>query len=193
MWEAKKRMSKRGQLIVISAPSGCGKSTVVQKLMERRPNLRFSISATTRAPREGEVDGKDYFFVSHDEFRRMIDEDELLEHAVYVDNCYGTPKKALDMQLDAGMDVILDIEVQGAMQIRELRPDALLVFLLPPSFEELERRLVSRGKDSAEVIRHRLETARVECAIADKYDYVIVNDDLDRAVNEFAAILDKNN
>lgn len=183
----------RGQLIILSGPSGVGKSSIVKKVMEQHPKLRFSVSATTREIRPGEVDGVSYYFVTRERFMEMVQQNELLEYAEYVGNCYGTPAKPIDEALDLGYDVLLDIEVQGAMQIRELRPDALLVFLLPPSFEELERRLVSRGKDSAEVIRHRLETARVECAIADKYDYVIVNDDLDRAVNEFAAILDKNN
>lgn len=184
-------MSKRGQLIVISAPSGCGKSTVVHDLMERRKDLRFSVSATTRAPREGETDGVDYFFVSRDEFMRMVENGEFLEHAVYVENCYGTPRKAVDELLDAGYDVLLDIDVQGAMQIRAQRDDALLVFLMPPSFEELEKRLVLRGKDSMDVIRQRLITARTECGQADQFDHIIVNDDLERAVDEFSHIIDE--
>lgn len=181
----------RGKLIVISAPSGCGKSTVVHELMARRPNLKFSISATTRAPREGEVDGKDYFFVSRERFMEMVAEDAFIEHAVFVGNCYGTPKKALDDMLEQGMDVMLDIDVQGAFQIREKCPDALMVFLMPPSFEELEKRLVLRGKDSPEVIKNRLITAREECKVADRFDYIIVNDDVDRAVSEFSSIIDK--
>ncbi len=181
----------KGKLIVISAPSGCGKSTVVHALMELRPNLKFSISATTRKPRIGEVDGKDYFFVSHEKFMEMVAEDAFLEHAIYVDNCYGTPRKALDDMLDSGLDVILDIDVQGAFQIREKRPDALMVFLMPPSFEDLEKRLILRGKDSMEVIKNRLITAREECKVADKFDYIIVNDDVDRAVSEFSSIIDK--
>lgn len=181
----------KGKLIVISAPSGCGKSTVVGKLMAQRSNLRFSISATTRKPREGEVDGKDYFFVSREKFMEMVSEDAFLEHAVYVDNCYGTPRKALDDMLESGLDVILDIDVQGAFQIREKRPDALLVFLLPPSFEALEQRLISRGKDSMEVIKNRLVTARWECEQAEEFDYRIVNDDVERAVSEFSSIIDK--
>ncbi|MGN1002286.1 MAG: guanylate kinase [Oscillospiraceae bacterium] len=184
-------MREKGRLIVISAPSGCGKSTVVRRLMEKRDNLRFSVSATTRLPREGEVDGVDYFFVDRAEFDRMVRDGEFLEHAVYVGNGYGTPRKAVDRLLDAGYDVLLDIDVQGAMQIREKRPDALLVFLLPPSFEELEKRLVLRGKDSREVIDRRLETARAECGYAEKFDRVIVNDELERAVDEFAAAIDE--
>ena len=181
----------KGKLIVISAPSGCGKSTVVRELMARRPNLRFSISATTRKPREGEVDGRDYFFVSREKFMEMVAEDAFIEHAVFVDNCYGTPRKALDDMLEAGLDVMLDIDVQGAFQIREKRPDALMVFLMPPSFEELEKRLVLRGKDSMDVIKKRLVTARRECAVADKFDHIIVNDDVERAVSEFSSIIDK--
>jgi len=181
----------KGKLIVISAPSGCGKSTVVHALMAQRSNLRFSISATTRAPRVGEVDGKDYFFVSRERFMEMVAEDAFIEHAEFVGNCYGTPKKALDDMLEQGMDVMLDIDVQGAFQIREKRPDALMVFLMPPSFEELEQRLILRGKDSMDVIQKRLETARRECAVADKFDYIIVNDDVERAVSEFSSIIDK--
>ncbi len=181
----------KGKLIVISAPSGCGKSTVVHALMDLRPNLKFSISATTRAPRIGEVDGKDYFFVSREKFMEMVEREEFLEHAIYVDNCYGTPRKALDEMLEKGLDVILDIDVQGAFQIREKRPDALMIFLMPPSFEDLEKRLISRGKDTMEIIRNRLVAAREECRMADRFDYIIVNDDLDRAVNEFSSIIDK--
>ncbi len=181
----------KGKLIVISAPSGCGKSTVVSALMEKRDNLRFSISATTRKPREGEVDGVHYFFVSREKFMEMVEKDEFLEHAVYVENCYGTPRKALEERLEQGLDVILDIDVQGAFQIREKCPEALLVFLLPPSFEELEKRLILRGKDSMEVIRGRLDTARWECSMAEKFDYRIVNDDVERAVSEFSSIIDK--
>ena len=182
----------KGKLIVISAPSGCGKSTVVHALMDRRPNLRFSISATTRAPRDGEVDGKDYFFVTRERFEEMIAQEEFLEYASYVDNYYGTPNKALNEQLAEGYDVILDIETQGAFQVKQKRPDALMIFLMPPSFEELERRLVGRGKDSPEVIKNRLKVAEYECSLAGKYDYVIVNDDVERAAQEFLDIIENN-
>lgn len=181
----------KGKIIVLSAPSGCGKSTVVEKLMAQRSNMKFSISATTRKPREGEVDGVHYFFVTRDKFMEMVEKDEFLEHAIYVENCYGTPAKPLEETLAQGYDVILDIEYQGAFQVRAKRPDALLVFLMPPSFEELEKRLILRGKDSMDVIRNRLETAKIECAQADKYDYIIVNDEVDRAVSEFSSIIDK--
>lgn len=183
-------MSERGLLIVLSAPSGCGKSTIVGGLLEKRDKLKFSVSATTRAPREGEVDGRDYFFVSHEKFAEMVENGEFLEHARYVENCYGTPRGPVERELDAGNDVLLDIEIQGAFQVRAQRPDALMVFLLPPSFEELERRLVLRGKDSPEVIRRRLEVARRECLEAEKYDYRIVNDEAPRAVSEFNAIIE---
>lgn len=183
-------MSERGILIVLSAPSGCGKSTIVSGLLQKRDKLKFSVSATTRAPREGEVDGKDYFFVSHEKFAEMVEKGEFLEHAQYVENCYGTPRAPVERELDAGNDVLLDIEIQGAFQVRAQRPDALTVFLLPPSFEELEKRLILRGKDSPEVIRRRLEVARRECLEAEKYDYRIVNDDVERAVNEFNNIIE---
>ena len=184
-------MSEKGLLIILSAPSGCGKSTVVKRLLESRENIKFSVSATTRQPREGEVDGVDYYFIDRDRFMAMVENGEFLEHAEYVDNCYGTPKAAVERELAAGNDVILDIETQGAFQVRALCPDALMVFLLPPSFEELEKRLVLRGKDSMDVIQHRLEVARRECAKADQYDYRIVNDDVERAVKEFAAVIEK--
>lgn len=183
-------MSERGILIVLSAPSGCGKSTIVSGLLQKRDKLKFSVSATTRAPREGEVDGKDYFFVSHEKFAEMVEKGEFLEHAQYVENRYGTPRAPVERELDAGNDVLLDIEIQGAFQVRAQRPDALTVFLLPPSFEELEKRLILRGKDSPEVIRRRLEVARRECLEAEKYDYRIVNDDVERAVNEFNNIIE---
>ena len=183
-------MSERGILIVLSAPSGCGKSTIVSGLLQKRGKLKFSVSATTRAPREGEVDGKDYFFVSREKFAEMVENGEFLEHAQYVENRYGTPRGPVERELDAGNDVLLDIEIQGAFQVRAQRPDALMVFLLPPSFEELENRLVLRGKDSPEVIQRRLEVAQRECLEAEKYDYRIVNDEAPRAVSEFNAIIE---
>lgn len=184
-------MKNKGLLIVLSAPSGCGKSTIVKRLLEERDNIRFSVSATTRAPREGEVDGVDYYFIDRETFADMVEKGEFLEYAEYVDNCYGTPRAPVERELEAGNDVLLDIETQGAFHVREACPDALMIFLLPPSFEELERRLVLRGKDSIEVIRHRLEVARRECEKADQYDYRIVNDEVERAVQEFLSILDR--
>ena len=182
-------MSK-GALIVVSAPSGTGKSTILHKLMESRDNLRFSVSATTRSPRTGEEHGKDYFFVSEEEFLRMIDEGAFLEHAQFVGNRYGTPRAAVEERLDQGYDVYLDIDVQGAMQVRAQRPETLLIFIMPPSLEELERRLVGRGTDSMEVIRGRIAEAERECALRDRFDYVVVNDDADRAAAEISGIID---
>ena len=185
-----KRKTKKGVLIIVSAPSGCGKSTVVHRLMELRPNLRFSVSATTRKPRDGETDGVDYFFVSREEFDRMIEANEFLEHAEYVGNCYGTPRAPVEKQLDEGYDVYLDIDVQGAMQVKALRPETLMIFLMPPSMEELERRLVQRGTNTAEEIRDRLEAAERECAQRDRFDFVVVNDVVDRAVDEISKLID---
>ena len=183
-------MTEKGVLIIVSAPSGCGKSTIVHRLMEQRKNLRFSVSATTRAPREGEREGVDYFFVSREKFEEMIGDDAFLEHAEYVGNCYGTPIAPVDAMLNEGDDVYLDIEVQGAMQVKEKRPDTLLIFVMPPSLEELERRLVHRGTDSAEVIRSRLATAQFEFGFRDRFDFVVVNDVVDRAVQEISDLID---
>ena len=184
-------MAEQGLLIVLSAPSGCGKSTLTRRLLELRPGLRFSVSATTRAPREGETDGVDYYFIDKDTFRRMIDNDEFLEYAQYVDNSYGTPRAPVERETAAGNDVLLDIETNGALQVMRRCPEAVTVFLLPPAFEELERRLTTRGKDRPEVIARRLEEARRECLLADRYAYNIVNDDVERAAGEFITIIDK--
>lgn len=184
-------MTERGILIIVSAPSGCGKSTVVHRLMEQRDTLRFSVSATTRAPREGEQEGVDYFFVSRERFQEMVEADAFLEHAEYVGNCYGTPKAPLDAQLDRGYDVYLDIEVQGAMQVKAQRPDTLLIFLMPPSLAELEHRLTLRGTDTPETVRTRLAQAERELSYREQYDYVVVNDQVDRAVAEISALIDR--
>ena len=182
-------MSEKGKLIVISGPSGAGKSTVVFKAMEDRKDLCFSTSVTTRKPRPGEVDGREYFFVDLDRFAEMIANDELLEHAVYVANYYGTPRKYVEDRLLSGMNVLLDIEVQGARQVAEKMTDAVKIFIIPPSLEELERRLVGRGTDTARAIEARLIRARQEYQEADFYDYIIVNDDADRAAEELKAII----
>ena len=182
-------MSERGKLIVLSGPSGAGKSTVVFKAMEGREDLCFSTSVTTRKPRPGEVDGREYFFVDLDRFAEMIANDELLEHAVYVANSYGTPRKYVEDKLNSGMNVLLDIEVQGARQVAEKMPEAVKIFIIPPSLEELERRLVGRGTDTARAIEARLIRARQEYEEADFYDYIIVNDDADRAAEELRAII----
>ena len=182
---------KRGKLLVISGPSGCGKSTVIAKMMAERQNVEFSVSATTRAPRPGEKDGVDYFFVSREKFDEMIAKDELLEHAEFVGNCYGTPKSQVLQRLDNGISVILDIEVQGASQVKKKLPEAVSVFLAPPSLDDLEHRLRGRGTESEETIRARLETASREMALAPNYDYTVINDDPDRAARELGAILDQ--
>ena len=182
-------MNEKGKLIVISGPSGAGKSTVVFQAMEGRNDLCFSTSVTTRKPRPGEVDGRDYFFVDLERFDEMIKNDELLEHAVYVANSYGTPRKYVEDKLNSGMNVLLDIEVQGARQVAEKMPDAVKIFIIPPSLEELERRLVGRGTDTARAIEARLIRARQEYQEADFYDYIIVNDDAKRAAEELKAII----
>ena len=180
-------MSK-GKLLVLSGPSGAGKSTVVSKLMERRGDVCFSVSATTRAPRPGEQDGVNYFFVTRDRVEEMVRTGELLEHAEYVGNCYGTPRAYVEQRLEAGYNVILDIEVQGARQVMEAAPEAVLVFLIPPTLAELERRLRARGTESDEVIRGRLERAKEECR-SDFYRYIVINDDADTAAKELDAII----
>lgn len=182
-------MSEKGKLIVISGPSGSGKSTVVNKAIQGREDMCFSTSVTTRSPRPGEVDGKDYFFIDPQRFQEMVERDELLEHARYVSHSYGTPRAFVEQKLNDGLNVILDIEVQGARQVREKMPDAVLVFIIPPSLEELRRRLVNRGTDAADVIEARLQRAAEELKEADLYDYLIINDDLETAAREFTSIL----
>ncbi len=182
-------MKEKGKLIVISGPSGAGKSTVVFKAIEGRNDFCFSTSVTTRAPRPGEVDGREYFFIDRERYDRMVAEDELLEHAEYVNNGYGTPRAFVQQKLDEGMNVVLDIEIQGARQVREKMSDAVMVFIIPPSMEELRRRLVNRGTDSPEAIEGRLLRAKEEYAEADFYDYLLVNDDADQAAAEFKAIV----
>ena len=182
-------MSERGKLIVLSGPSGAGKSTVVGKCMEKRDDICFSVSVTTRNPRPGEVDGKDYFFISRERFAEMVENDELLEHAEYVSNAYGTPRAAVEKRLSEGYNVILDIEIQGARQVHEKMPEAVMLFVVPPSLGELERRLKSRGTETAEVIEGRLARARQEYAEADFYDWLIINDDADAAAVELSAVI----
>ena len=180
---------EKGQLIVLSGPSGVGKSTVVAELMGLRPGLRFSVSYTTRGPRMGEQDGVNYHFVTREEFQRKIRDGELLEYASYVDHDYGTGEREVQEMLDQGQDVLLDIEVNGARQVRARRPDALLIFIVPPSFEELSRRLHRRNTDSEAVIQDRLAKAKAELECVPEYDYLVVNDKVSQAVEELHAIL----
>ena len=183
------KKKEKGQLIVLSGPSGVGKSTVIAELFGQRENIYFSVSYTTRQPRPGEQDGVNYNFVDRAEFERMIADDELLEYAEYVDNYYGTSLKAINDRLDAGTDVLLDIEVQGAAKVRECCPEALFIFIIPPSFEELSRRLHGRNTDSEDVIQGRLEKARAEFKEIPRYDYLVINDKVANAVREIESIL----
>ena len=180
---------RRGKTFIISGPSGVGKSTVLQALLAQNDNIYFSVSATTREPRPGEQDGVHYHFMDVDTFRKWIVNDEFLEYAEYVGNFYGTPKKYVDAAMNRGKDVILDIEVQGAIQVTSKRPDVVRIFIAPPSWAELERRLTERGTDSPEKIQKRLLRAKVEFQTAHTYDYFVINDTVENAVGELNAII----
>ena len=182
-------MTHKGKAFIISGPSGVGKSTVLHALLEQRKNVYFSVSATTRSPRPGEEDGIHYHFLDVDTFRDWIAKDKFLEYAEYVGNFYGTPKKYVDAAINNGQDVILDIEIQGAIQVFGKRPDTVRVFIAPPSWTELERRLTERGTDSPEKIQKRLLRAKVEFQTAHTYDYFVINDTVENAVNELNAIM----
>ncbi|TQF66515.1 guanylate kinase [Rhodococcus spelaei] len=183
--------ARRGRLVVLAGPSAVGKSSVVRKLHERLPDLVFSVSATTRDPRPGEVDGKDYQFVSRTEFQRMIDAGELLEWAEIHGGLQrsGTPAAPVQAALEAGHPVLVEVDLAGARAVREAMPEAILVFLAPPSWEELVSRLTGRGTESEEVVARRLETAKVELAAKDEFDTVVVNVDVDRACEELVSLL----
>ena len=180
---------RRGKTFIICGPSGVGKGTGVARLLASDPKLYFSVSATTRPPRPGEVDGKHYHFLSREQFQRWIDEDAFLEHAEFVGNLYGTPKLYVDKAMDQGRDVILDIEIQGAEQVHRRRPEAIRIYVAPPSWAELERRLIGRGTEDMEKVRRRLERGKEEFAVARDFDYFVINDTVDRAVEELRAIL----
>ena len=177
-------MNKEGILIVVSGFSGAGKGTIMKALLERYDNYALSISATTRNPRPGEEEGKAYFFKTTEEFEKMIAKDDLIEYAMYVGNYYGTPKAYVEEQLRAGKDVILEIESQGALKVKEKFPNTLLLFVTPPSAEELRKRLEGRGTETQEVIDGRMKRAIEEAEYMDQYDYLVVNDELDVCVEE---------
>ena len=177
-------MEQQGILAVVSGFSGAGKGTLMKELLKRYDNYALSISATTRSPREGEADGREYFFISQERFQQMIEEDRLIEYAQYVNHYYGTPKDYVMQQMAQGKDVILEIEIQGALKVKKRFPDALLLFVTPPSAEELCRRLVGRGTETLEVINARLRRAAEEASGMEAYDYLLINDEIDRCVEE---------
>jgi guanylate kinase len=181
--------ARRGKLFVIAAPSGAGKTSLVRALMQRRPALRFSISYTTRKQRPNERDEHDYFFVNKEKFEQMRDAGEFLEHARVFDNYYGTSRKQVERLLDEGQDVLLEIDWQGAQQIRRALPECRTIFVLPPSREALEQRLRGRGTDSDEVIARRLRDSLADLSHWNEFDYIVVNDDFDRATDELEAIV----
>ena len=179
----------KGKLIVVSGPSGCGKGTVLKRVLSENSNIHYSVSATTRKAREGEKDGVHYYFITREEFEEKINSGGMLEYAEYVGNYYGTPKDTVVSALEAGKDVILEIEVKGAKKIKEKCPGAIFVFIKPPSIEELERRLIGRGTEKMEVIKKRLKKAIEEMENERLYDYSVVNDDIDSAAADIAAII----
>lgn len=179
----------QGSLIVLSGFSGAGKSTVINQVLSQRPEIYFSISFTTRQPRAGEVNGVNYNFVTREEFEARIERGEFLEYAQYNGNYYGTPLDPVEEHLEQGHDVILEIELQGALQVKKRLPQAVTVFIAPPSFEELERRLRGRGTETEEVIQKRLAIARQECASMDEFRFIVVNDEVDAAADRLRAIM----
>ncbi|MFR5602015.1 MAG: guanylate kinase [Lachnospiraceae bacterium] len=182
-------MNQRGILVVVSGFSGSGKGTLMKALLERYDNYSLSISATTRSPRPGEADGREYFFVSQDRFEQMIRAEELIEYAKYVNNYYGTPKSYVLEQMDAGKDVILEIEIQGALKVKEKFPDTLLLFVMPPSAQELRHRLTGRGTETQDVIEARLKRAADEADSMISYDYILINDDIDGCVEQMHQLI----
>lgn len=183
------KMKRKGILIVVSGFSGAGKGTLMKRLMKEYENYALSISMTTRAPRIGETDGKEYFFVTKQQFEQKIEEDGLVEYACYCENYYGTPREYVEQQLKEGRDVILEIEIQGALKIKKKFPTALLLFVMPPSAEELRKRLEGRGTESREVIEKRLQRAAKEAEGIEEYDYIVINDELEKCVQEMHQLI----
>ena len=182
--------NRKGIIIVVSGFSGAGKGTLMKELTSKYDNYALSVSATTRNPRPGEVNGREYFFVTNEEFEKLINENGLIEHAGYVDHYYGTPRKFVEDKLSQGIDVILEIEIQGALQIKEQYPDAVLLFVMPPSVAELEKRLRGRGTETEEVILQRLKRAKEESVGIEKYDYLVINDDLEKCTERLHSIIE---
>ncbi|TVP87431.1 MAG: guanylate kinase [Alkalicoccus sp.] len=184
---------EKGLLIVLSGPSGVGKGTVCGALREQDTDIKYSVSATTRRPREGEVDGINYFFKSKEEFERMIREGEMLEHAQYVNNYYGTPRTYVEEMINKGHDVILEIEVQGALQVKQSFPEGVFIFLMPPSLHELRNRIEGRGTETGDLIDSRMTVAKEEIDLMDNYDYVVENDKVELAVERIKSIVTAEN
>jgi len=183
-------MNRKGIIIVVSGFSGAGKGTLMKELIKKHEGYALSVSATTRSPRPGEEHGREYFFVSNEEFEKLIAENGLIEHAGYVDHYYGTPRKFVEDKLSQGIDVILEIEIQGALQIKEQYPDAVLLFVMPPSAQELEKRLIGRGTETEEVINQRLQRAKEEAVGIENYDYIVINDVLEECVENMHQIIE---
>ncbi|MEC5422749.1 guanylate kinase [Virgibacillus sp. C22-A2] len=182
-------IDEKGILFILSGPSGVGKGTVRKELFDQATHLKYSISMTTRNRRTGETDGIDYFYKSKEEFEKLIEQEQLLEYAKYVNNYYGTPRTYVEEMLAAGHDVFLEIEVQGALQVKENFPEGVFIFLFPPSLEELKNRIVNRGTESTELVLNRLKEARKEIEMMDAYDYVVVNDRVELAVRKIQSII----
>ncbi len=182
-------MFRKGLLVVISGPSGTGKGTVLKLVKESFNNVRFSVSATTRKPREGEVEGKNYFFKTVEEFKEMLQNNEMVEWVEYCDNYYGTPRKYIEESLEQGYDVILELEVEGAINIKNQYPDSVTIFMVPPSFDELRLRIEGRGTEKPEVIEKRLKRAKEELSYIDRYDYITINNAVEDSVSEVNSII----